>query len=260
VNAERIARTEQAREARSRPLLARYSLTVAGGSVCAQTPDHWGNRWMGAGLHGPVANAHIDCAEAFWYSHGVTGSVTTCPWTHSSLVEHLSRRGYRVTRTLQAWARAVGPLPASVPLGSGVSIHRVDPDNPIECMHHISQMAWGFGQANVRVPAVDVEVGYRVITHPMSSGFLARRGDQVIGASTLECREDQAAFFGSVVVDQERRKGIQHAFFRHRMRVAMDLGATTAVVTGEPGSTTSRTAERLSFEHVYDTQTWTREG
>ena len=238
MNAENIARVEQAREARSRPLLARYSLTVAGGSVCAQTPGHWGNRWMGAGLNGPVHDADIDRAEAFWRSHGVTGGVTTCPWTHESAAEHLTRRGYRVTGTLQAWARTVGPLAETVPLDSGVSIERVDPDNPIACMHHISQMAWGFGQPNVRVPADAVEVGYRVITHPMSTGFLAWRGDQVVGASTLECSGDQAAFFGSVVLDHERRKGIQHAFFRQRMKVAIDLGATTAVVTGEPESTT----------------------
>ncbi len=260
MNAEKIARTEQAREARSRPLLARYSLTVAGGSVCAQTPNHWGNRWMGAGLQGPVQDADIDRAEAFWRSHSVTGAVTTCPWTHASAAEHLSRRGYRVTGTLQAWARAVGPLSESVLLDSGVQITRVDPDNAIDCMHHISQMAWGFGQANVRVPADAVEVGYRVITHPMSTGFLARRGDQVIGASTLECSGDQAAFFGSVVVDGERRKGVQHAFFRQRMKVAMGLGATISVVTGEPESTTPRTAKRLGFEHVYDTQTWMRVG
>jgi hypothetical protein len=214
---------------------------------------------MGAGLDGAVDPADLDRAEAFWRSHGVTGSVTTCPWTHASLAEQLSQRGYRVTGTLQAWARAVGPLSESVVLDSGVSIDRVDPDNPIDCMHHISQMAWGFGQANVRVPADAVEVGYRVITHPMSTGFLARRGDQVIGASTLECSGDQAAFFGSVVVDHERRKGIQHAFFRQRMRVAMELGSSIAVVTGEPQSTTPRTAEWLGFEHVYDTQTWSRE-
>lgn len=259
MNAERIARTEQAREARSRPLLVRYSTTVAGGSVCAQTSMHWGNRWMGAGLNGPVCDTDVDRAEEFWQGHGVTGSVTTCPWTHPSLAQILRRRGYEPTQTLQAWARAVGPLPEAPRLDPGVRITRVDPDDPIACMHHISQMSWGFGQAGVRLPATSVEVGYRVITHPMSVGFLAQRGDHVIGASTLECSGDQAAFFGSVVVDHERRKGIQHAFFRQRMRVAADRGAATAVVTGSPDSTTPRTAARLGFEHVYDTQTWTLE-
>lgn len=258
MNPESVCRTEQAREARSRPLLARFSLTVAGGSVCAQTPGHWGNRWMGAGLDGVVTEADVDQAEEFWATHGVTGSVTTCPWTDPSVVSILQRRGYQITGTLQAWARPVRPLTPPVPLDVGVTIEVVDPDDPVACMHHISQMAWGFGDASARVPAVAVEVGYRVITHPMSTGFLARRGDRVIGASTLECSGDQAAFFGSVVVGSERRKGVQHAFFMHRMRSALEQGASTAVVTGEPGSTTPRTAKRLGFEHLYDTLTWTR--
>lgn len=76
-------------------------------------------------------------------------------------------------------------------------------------------------------------------------------------AAGVLCIHDGVALFGgSATVPELRRRGLQAALLRERMRYAIDHGCDLAMMVAEPGSDSQRNAERKGFQIAYTRTKW----
>jgi hypothetical protein len=65
-----------------------------------------------------------------------------------------------------------------------------------------------------------------------------------------------ALFAGAATVPELRRRGLQAALFRERMRYACEIGCDIASVVVQPGSDSQRNSERNGFLVAYTRTKW----
>ena len=79
----------------------------------------------------------------------------------------------------------------------------------------------------------------------------------VPGAAAVLCVHDGVALFsGSATVPELRRRGLQTALLRERMRYAFEHGCDLAMIVAQPGSDSQRNAERKGFKIAYTRTKW----
>jgi GNAT superfamily N-acetyltransferase len=75
-------------------------------------------------------------------------------------------------------------------------------------------------------------------------------------AGSLSIHEGVALFAGAATVPQMRRRGLQAALLRERMRYAFEHGCDLAMMAAEAGSNSQRNAERKGFRIAYTRTKW----
>ena len=86
--------------------------------------------------------------------------------------------------------------------------------------------------------------------------FLAEVDGQPGAAGVLCLHGGVALFGGAATVPELRRKGLQTALLRERMRYAADQGCDLAMMVTLPGSESQRNAERRGFHVAYTRIKW----
>ena len=81
--------------------------------------------------------------------------------------------------------------------------------------------------------------------------YLARRDDREAGAASLRLQEGIAQLAGAATLPAHRRKGVQTALLRYRLREAARRGCDVAVVTTQPGSKSTENVQRFGFSILY---------
>ncbi len=155
--------------------------------------------------------------------------------------------GTGAERVAAAGRAALGEPPATPGPPPGIEV-RVCTGAERELWGHIA--ARGFSDEEEPGPAQE-EFG----------SLMAGRDDAIL---VLGWADGQPAGTGALVIDggvgwlsgdstlpQYRRRGIQQAVQRHRLRLARDAGCALAVTEAAPGSGSQRNMERLGFRVVY---------
>ena len=78
-------------------------------------------------------------------------------------------------------------------------------------------------------------------------GFVAWRGSEPAGAAAFWLHDGVAVIGGAATMPAARGTGVQAALLRHRLRQAIEAGATAAVVTAAAGSASARNLARAGF-------------
>jgi GNAT superfamily N-acetyltransferase len=86
--------------------------------------------------------------------------------------------------------------------------------------------------------------------------FLAEVDGQPGAAASLCIHKGVALFAGAATVPEMRRRGLQSALLRERMRYAFDHGCDLAMMVAETGSDSQRNAERKGFQIAYTRIKW----
>jgi len=86
--------------------------------------------------------------------------------------------------------------------------------------------------------------------------FLAEIDGQPGATGSLCIHEGVALFAGAATVPEMRRRGLQGALLRERMRYAFDHGCDLAMMVAEAGSDSQRNAERKGFQVAYTRIKW----
>jgi GNAT superfamily N-acetyltransferase len=86
--------------------------------------------------------------------------------------------------------------------------------------------------------------------------FLAEIDGQPGAAASLCIHQGVALFAGAATVPEMRRRGLQGALLRERMRYAFDHGCDLAVMVAAAGSDSQRNAERNGFQVAYTRIKW----
>jgi GNAT superfamily N-acetyltransferase len=81
--------------------------------------------------------------------------------------------------------------------------------------------------------------------------FLARRGGEIAGGSSLRLDGGIAQLAGAATLPAHRRQGVQTALLRFRLHEAARRGCDIAVVTTSPGSKSTENVQRFGFAILY---------
>jgi ribosomal protein S18 acetylase RimI-like enzyme len=81
--------------------------------------------------------------------------------------------------------------------------------------------------------------------------YAAFAEDEIAGGASMRLFDGIAQLCGAATAPRFRRRGIQTALFRTRLRDAARAGCTLAVITTQPGSKSQQNAHRIGFSLLY---------
>jgi GNAT superfamily N-acetyltransferase len=265
-------------------------LDVAGGVALWLGDGSPVNVAVGLGMEAPVDEAGLRQVEDFYASRGGPPILATCPFADPSLFALLAKRGWQITEFENVLALELGG-PAASAAGAAGAASAAGAEGAAEGAG-AAGAAGGAGAAHVRgvdVCGVDVRVastpeeralwgriaarGFSDEGEPGSAqedfgSLMAARRDAIlvlawadgepVGTGALGIDGTVGWLSGDSTLPQYRRRGIQQAIQRHRLKLAQEAGCTLAVTESAPGSGSQRNMERLGFRVVYTHLEFTR--
>jgi GNAT superfamily N-acetyltransferase len=118
----------------------------------------------------------------------------------------------------------------------------------------VSVRGWSHGHPELTEFLRDI--GTMATAREGSVCFLAELDGEPGAAGVLCLHEGIALLGGSTTVPELRRRGLQAALLRERMRYARDQGCDLAMIVAMPGSDSQRNAERAGFRIAYTRTKW----
>ncbi|MDX9910786.1 MAG: GNAT family N-acetyltransferase [Phycisphaerales bacterium] len=270
-----IARLEERRQAISVSELAREFEMVAGGRMCYDAPGSWSNEACGLGLDGAVGDGEIDRLVAFYASRGCEAKVDVCPFADESLIAGLAARGFVVKEFENVLAREVGTDDARLgaeAAGPGFVVERVDTRDEAMLDAFLRAAMSGFippreDGSPGEIPQHMYDISKRCALHPRTTSFVALVDGRVVGGGAMEVAEPMtlppteqrrealtmrvSCLFGTSVLPEFRRRGIQRALIAARCAHAASFGPGVVCIHSKPGIATERNAMRLGFACAY---------
>jgi GNAT superfamily N-acetyltransferase len=228
--------------------------SIAGGYAVYCGADSPVTQAVGLGLADEVTAEEFDRLEQFYFSRGEPVRVETCPLAHASLMKHYRERSYFVSEFTSVMIRPVdvsdGQLPDNPELqgsASTVQIHKV-PREEIDLW--TLTVAQGFSE-NFPVTQEILTVMKMFALGRNTECLLATVDGRVAGGATLAVRGRIAGFFGASTLPEFRKRGVQTALLRERMKLATTTRCELAVSLARPGSPSERNIIRQGFRSLY---------
>jgi GNAT superfamily N-acetyltransferase len=100
------------------------------------------------------------------------------------------------------------------------------------------------------------QIGTVMSRRKQSLCFLAEVDGQPGAAGVLFLHQGVALLGGAATVPELRRRGLQAALLKERLRYAFDAGCDLAEMVAEAGSNSQRNAERKGFRVAYTRTKW----
>lgn len=251
-----IAIQEEARQARCVADLAAVAEPVGGGWMCFERKGAWCNQAAGMGLDGPVSGEELDRLVEFYVSREVEPRLELCPFAHESLVRGLAERGFVLREFENVLARELSAdedLRATLHHGwpPGLELELLDPTDSERVEIFVEVATCGFGTDGGLVPETFIEITRRMTSHSGIYSFLALVNGVPAGGGQLGVSEAAGSLFGTSVVPEFRRRGVQAALIARRLEHARDAGCRLVTIGSRPGIATERNAARLGFHLAY---------
>ena len=227
---------------------------LAGGVVVYAGPGSPMNKGIGLAITEALEEAPIAAVEDAWRDRQEPMRIELSALARPEAATLLTGRGYRLIGfenqlgcALQEWSDA----------GFG-------PEIIVESLTAVDEKLWrdvtvdGFAHPDESPTAHQIfprEVLDAIfMTLGRTSGFrryVARIDGVVAGSASLRIDGDIAQLAGAATLPAFRRRGVQTALLRHRLREARDAGCTLSVVTTAPGSTSQANVQRRGFALLY---------
>ena len=228
------------------PDLGTAVMEVAGGYAVYCGANSPVTQAVALGLSGPVASEEFDRLEEFYFSRNEPVRAETCPLADASLFALYRERGYGVTEFSNVMVRPVDAF-ESWPETDEIEVRRARRE---EMELWTLTVAQGFAE---HYPVTD-EIIRIMKVFGLSRGmecYLARIDGKVAGGATLSLRGKFAGLFGASTLVDFRRRGVQTALLRTRLRRAAEAGCEVGVSLAQPGSHSQRNITRMGFRTVY---------
>ncbi|HEX6291588.1 MAG TPA: GNAT family N-acetyltransferase [Herpetosiphonaceae bacterium] len=254
--AQRLERNEALNNAeyahtlkRLQPDSSAQVVPVAGGYATFTRPDFPVNRAIGLGMSQPVTDADLDTLEALYRGYGLPAQVDVCPLADGSLVAALGRRGYRIVRFFNRHIRAIGAADMQEAPYPAIRVAAVAADD-IDLWERTVDRGFS-GRDDLAADAMGLSLARLAFQRPTVTCFLARIGDEPVGAAGLAIRDGLATFFSTSTRVEYRRRGVHTALLRARLAAAASAGCGLATVAPLPGSDSQRNVQRAGFQIAY---------
>jgi GNAT superfamily N-acetyltransferase len=206
----------------------------------------------GLGFDGPVTVADLDRLENFYRSHGAPAQLDLCPHTDSSALELVTARRYTLAELNNVlYCPLDTALHVAVP--AGVEICRGKPE---EATLFSQIVARSFFEST-DPPDGFADMLAPLFAYPEALTFLASvHGTPIAAAAGRIIPEHRIfAFFGAGTLPDFRKRGIQTALLRTRLKAAAEAGCEYGVVITRGGTISERNCLRLGFRIAYSKAT-----
>ena len=205
-------------------------------------------RATGAGLDREFTSADLDRIEDFYRRHKAPSQVDLTPLHAPGVFEMFKQRGYAIAELNNVLCRKL-------------SADEVFPAPPEHCKIRRSFP----DEANVTGAIVEsaffpdgAPEAYRGLIAPLyrmegALAFVAEIDGKPVacGAGLMIPQHKVYALCGAGTLTAYRKRGLQTALLRARMRAALEAGCEYAVVVTQGGSASQRNVERLGFQVAY---------
>lgn len=257
-----VACLEEARQAVGVIEIACEHHPLAGGVLGYDGPGSEMTRARGIGLDGPVAPETLDELVRFYAERGCEPAIELAAYCDQTLVRGLADRGFVLGGFAVILARALdntdGPHAAAHP-PDDVRLRVIDREDDADVAAVVRVVGGAFLPDDRAKPDWWDELLERAVRRPSMTTVAAERhgpsGPELIGAGSVmiaETRHGRAAsLVGAGVEPRARRRGVQAALIRERLRIAARAGCAVATIEGRPGADTERNARRQSFTPSY---------
>lgn len=234
-----------------------FSIPLGRGAAVFAGPDSPVNKVIGIGFdEGPLART-LDEVERRFFERGspVQAEVATLasPGLHSLLTE----RGYLLQGFEDVLGLALSEGNAIPDTPAGIAVETVPREALAEWMdvvisgfEHPDATGAGIGVPMPPRSALEQTFGRFAETlgfHP----YIVRVGNSPAAGAGLRFEAGIAQLCGAATLPAFRRRGIQTALLRRRLRDARLGGCDFAVMTAQPGSKSHFNAQRQGFELLY---------
>ncbi len=221
-------------------------LQVAGGHAVYCGANSPVTQAVGLGLNGPVTGEDFDRLEEFYFSRNEPVRAETCPLADASLFALYRERGYGVTEFSNVMVRAI-ERSERWPESEGVEIWKASRQ---EMDLWTLTVAQGFAE---NYPVTEELIRIMKV-FGLSRGmecYLASVDGKAAGGATLSLRGKIAGLFGASTLPDFRKRGVQTALLRARLRRAAEEGCEIGMSLAQPGSHSQRNISRLGFRTLY---------
>ena len=201
---------------------------------------------VGLGLNGPVSAEEFDRLEEFYFSRNEPVRAETSPLADTSLFALYRERGYGVMEFSNLMVRPIEPDERWTET-DGVEIWKAGRQ---EMDLWTLTVAQGFAE---NYPVTE-EIIRIMKVFGLSRGmecYLASIDGKVAGGATLSLRGKIAGLFGASTLPDFRKRGVQTALLRARLRRTAEAGCEIAMSLAQPGSHSQRNISRLGFRTLY---------
>ena len=212
-------------------------------SPCTQT--------FGLGVFEELTPATLDKIEDFFHDRRAPVFHEVSPFAGVAALALLCERGYRpVEMTSILYQPVCQPAPV---IQSDVTVRIAGPEEA-GLWSQISTRGWAHDHPELE--EILLELGAVMAARDQTVCFLAEI-DGLPGAAGVLCLHQGAALFaGAATVPEFRRRGLQSALLRERMRYAFEHECDLAMMGAMPGSESQRNAERNGFQIAYTRTKW----
>jgi len=256
--ARRLERTERSAcrsfaEARARlaPESGSTWIECAGAYAVFDGVDSPVTQSFGLGIFEEPTAESMEAMERFFFDRGAAAMHEVCPLAGVATIDLLCSRGYR-------------PLEISSVLYQPIEAQQLGDDGAITVRKIGAEEAPLWAKINARGWAHDhpelqaflENFGGLIAAREQSVCFLAEIGGQPGAGGVLFLYDGVALFGGAATVPEMRRRGLQAALLRARMRYAVEHGCDLAMMVTEAGSQSQRNAERVGFRIAYTRTKW----
>ncbi len=236
-------------------------MPLGGGLAVYAGPNSPTNKVIGAGFDGPVDENALVHIEAEFGKRGGRLQLEVSTLADTSFHALLAKRGYAAS----GFENVLGhPLTGVAP---GVEAVRVQPASENELSLFADVLVEAFanpdagGVGGDEIPPSDEIRKWVLITMslPGFRGYLARIDGKIAGAASLRMDTGVAQFSGAGTAPDFRRRGVQTALLRARLRDAAQSRCDVGVVVTQPASKSQQNAQREGFSLLYARQLWVKD-
>ena len=211
---------------------------------------------FGLGLFEELTAETLREIEAFFFERGTMAMHEVCPLVGAGALGLLCERGYRPVEVSNVLYREVEAPEVEAPAsagGDGIRV-RVVGEDEAELWGSVSARGWT--HEHPELEEFVRQMGALSVAREASPCFLAEIDGVAGAAGGLTLHAGVALFGGAATAPEMRRRGLQGALLRERMRYAAEAGCDLAMMVAEAGSNSQRNAERKGFRVAYTRVKW----
>jgi GNAT superfamily N-acetyltransferase len=206
---------------------------------------------FGLGLYEEATTSALDEIEDFYRERGSAVHHEVSPFAGLRPLGLLCDRGYRPEEL-----SSVMYQPIQAPSGKEDAKIQVRPISTGEAEVWADVSARGWADEAPELEQFVRDLGAVMTTREHSVCFLAEIDGIPGAAGALTISDGVALFAGASTIPAMRRRGLQGALLRERMKYAQDHGCDLAMMVAHPGTNSQRNAERSGFRVAYTRTKW----
>jgi hypothetical protein len=206
---------------------------------------------FGLGIFEQLNGASLDVIEGFFLDRGAQVDHEVSPYAGVAALSLLCSRRYQPIEISNVMYRPI-EKPADDD-HTNIRVHVVGRD---EAQLWADTSAKGWTHEHPELLGSFLQTTAISVAREQSPCFLAEFDGQPGAAGSLCIHNGVALFAGAASVPEMRRRGLQGALLRERMRYAFDHGCDLAMMVAAAGSDSQRNAERRGFQIAYTRIKW----